>query len=59
MDGCKPVQYDVEDGLLSMQLVPPLHFADKPQGTAGLQQFGANAVAGAAKRRLKVNSELP
>lgn len=59
MDGCKPWQYDMEDGLLPMQLVPPLHFADEPKGTAGLPQFGANAVAGVAKRKLKVNNELP
>jgi len=45
----------MEDGLLPMQLVPPLHFADEPKGTAGLLQFGANAVAGAARRGLKVN----
>lgn len=48
----------MKDGLLPMKLVPPLHFADKPKGIAGLLQFGANAVTGAAKRRLKVNNEL-
>ena len=49
----------MEDGLLPMQLVLPLHFADEPKGTAGLLQFGANAVAGVAKRKMKVNNELP
>lgn len=49
----------MEDRLLPMKLVPPLHFADEPKGTAGLLQFGANAVAGAAKMRLKVTDKLP
>ena len=43
----------MEDRLLPIQYVPPLHHADDPKGKAGLLQFGANAVAGAVRTKLK------
>ena len=53
MDGCKSGHCDMEGKLLPIQHVPPLHLADGPKGTAGLLQFGANKVAGAARTKLK------
>jgi hypothetical protein len=43
----------MEDRLLPMLHVPPLHLAGRPKGTAGLLQFGANVVAGVARAKLK------
>ena len=53
MDRCKPVRCDTDVKLLPMQYVPPLHHADEPKGTAGLLQFGANSIAGAARTKLR------
>ena len=53
VDGCKSGHCDMEGKLLPIQHVPPLHLADGPKGTAGLLQFGANKVAGAARTKLK------
>ncbi|KAK3888649.1 hypothetical protein Pcinc_007374 [Petrolisthes cinctipes] len=58
VDGCKPGHCDMEDKLLPMQHGPTLHLADGPKGTAGLLQFGANEVAGAARTRLRALYEV-
>ncbi len=42
----------MENGLLPMQRVPPLHVADGSEGTAGPLQFGIRSVAGAARKKL-------
>ena len=53
MDGYKPGHCDMEDRLLPMQPVPPLHPTDGSKGTAGLLQFGTNGVAGTARMKLR------
>ena len=56
MDGYAPGHCDMEDRLLPMQLVTPLHLADGSKGTAGLLQFGTNRVTGTAKMKLRLMS---
>ena len=56
MDGYKPGHCNMEDRLLPMQLVPPLHPTDGSKGTAGLLQFGTNRIAGTARTKLRSTS---
>lgn len=46
----------MEDELLPMQHVPPLHVTDGSKGTAELLHFGTSAVAGAARAMLYLAS---
>jgi len=55
--GCKPGQFDMENGMLPMQHVPPLHIADGSKGTARPLQFGTSVVAGAARMKLKTTTD--
>jgi len=47
----------MENGMLPMQHVPPLHVADESKGTARPLQFGTSAVAGAARTKLKTTTD--
>lgn len=47
----------MENGMLPMQHVPPLHFADVSKGTARPIQFGTSVVAGAARTWLMATTD--
>jgi len=47
----------MENGMLPMKHVPPLHVADGSKGTARPLRFGISAVAGAARTKLKSTTD--
>ena len=49
----KPVQSDMENQLLPLQQLPPLHTADRSKGMVRPIQFGTRRITGVARRMLK------